>query len=448
MDIKNNIKSILDINKPKEYYINCYNELINDCRSRVVNNDLTNYLELHHIIPKCLGGSNDKENLVYMTSLEYIVAHCLLFLMYNSEEKIIFAAWSMLLLNKSTNDRKDAIDFIISNAADIRRSIYEARCRAVVYYDENNNLIRIFPSTSSVTSIGIKGKNITSTINGKRKTVAGYFWKYLEDFEKDYPDKVKEYKENEKNGILPKIHDIDEINSEFKNKYSPSPVVCYNNNFDVIKIFQTMGEAYREINSYYNSNTATTRGKVNGLISLSIRNKTICCRYYWEYLDIFKEKYPDKIENYYKTICNNNHIVLSKRIQFLVFSLANEFIRIVDSDYIRNSFGKSITNLLITSTDRYSYFKGYIIYKVEDYQNLTKLNEYFKLNNMIGNINLEFSDIIVKCDSKNNIIKRYNTLIENHAPTYNKLYLLFSERKFYYDGFYWYPINYYNKYIA
>ena len=35
-------------------------------------------MEKHHIIPKCLGGSNDRKNLVYLTPIEHYIAHRLL----------------------------------------------------------------------------------------------------------------------------------------------------------------------------------------------------------------------------------------------------------------------------------------------------------------------------------------------------------------------------------
>lgn len=35
------------------------------------------YSEIHHIIPRCLGGSNDKSNLVVLTAREHFLAHYL-----------------------------------------------------------------------------------------------------------------------------------------------------------------------------------------------------------------------------------------------------------------------------------------------------------------------------------------------------------------------------------
>jgi hypothetical protein len=50
------------------------------------------YREQHHIIPKCMGGTDDEENLVYLTAEEHYVAHQLLVKMYPDNRKLIHAA--------------------------------------------------------------------------------------------------------------------------------------------------------------------------------------------------------------------------------------------------------------------------------------------------------------------------------------------------------------------
>jgi uncharacterized protein YlaI len=45
------------------------------------------YFELHHIIPKSLGGSNKKSNLVLLTAKEHFIAHLLLFKMHTGKDK-------------------------------------------------------------------------------------------------------------------------------------------------------------------------------------------------------------------------------------------------------------------------------------------------------------------------------------------------------------------------
>ena len=46
--------------------------------NRAKNRKLSGYKERHHIIPKCLNGSNDKSNLVNLTAKEHFVVHMLL----------------------------------------------------------------------------------------------------------------------------------------------------------------------------------------------------------------------------------------------------------------------------------------------------------------------------------------------------------------------------------
>ena len=59
-------------------YLNVYNNLINKVKSegRIKSGGL--YYECHHIIPKCLGGNNLKDNLVLLTAREHFIAHKLL----------------------------------------------------------------------------------------------------------------------------------------------------------------------------------------------------------------------------------------------------------------------------------------------------------------------------------------------------------------------------------
>jgi hypothetical protein len=68
-----------------------YNALIDRARSR----EVIGYVERHHVVPKCMGGSDDKSNLVSLTPEEHFVAHQLLTKMHPDNQKLIFAAWGM-----------------------------------------------------------------------------------------------------------------------------------------------------------------------------------------------------------------------------------------------------------------------------------------------------------------------------------------------------------------
>lgn len=59
----------------------------------------TGYFEKHHILPKSIGGNNEKENLVKFTAKEHFIAHLLLTRIYpkgsTEHNKMIFALWRM-----------------------------------------------------------------------------------------------------------------------------------------------------------------------------------------------------------------------------------------------------------------------------------------------------------------------------------------------------------------
>lgn len=73
-------------------YHKIYENLIEKAKNRL----LEGYQERHHIIPKCMGGSNDRENLVGLTPEEHFLAHQLLVKMYPNNDKLIYACQSMI----------------------------------------------------------------------------------------------------------------------------------------------------------------------------------------------------------------------------------------------------------------------------------------------------------------------------------------------------------------
>jgi hypothetical protein len=59
------------------------------------NNPVYVYYEQHHILPKCLGGNNEKNNLVLLTAKEHFVCHKLLTYIYKGNRKIAQAFFYM-----------------------------------------------------------------------------------------------------------------------------------------------------------------------------------------------------------------------------------------------------------------------------------------------------------------------------------------------------------------
>ena len=65
-------------------YNKIYNQLIEKAKIRQSENRLSQYKEIHHIIPRQLGGTNDKSNLVELTAREHYIAHLLLVKIYKN----------------------------------------------------------------------------------------------------------------------------------------------------------------------------------------------------------------------------------------------------------------------------------------------------------------------------------------------------------------------------
>lgn len=77
-------------------YSKIYNDLVEKAKSRGLDKSKhEGYFEIHHILPKCLGGSDDKSNLVMFTGREHYLAHLILWKMYPKENGLFHAAWMM-----------------------------------------------------------------------------------------------------------------------------------------------------------------------------------------------------------------------------------------------------------------------------------------------------------------------------------------------------------------
>jgi hypothetical protein len=76
-------------------YKKIYDQLIQNAVMRQQNTTLNFYTERHHIVPKCMGGSNISSNLVRLTAREHFIAHKLLYKYYKTT-KLAHAWFSML----------------------------------------------------------------------------------------------------------------------------------------------------------------------------------------------------------------------------------------------------------------------------------------------------------------------------------------------------------------
>lgn len=82
-------------------YQKIHDDIINRAKDRAVDG----YTESHHITPKCMGGSDDRTNLVDLTAREHFVIHQLLVKIYPKHKGIIYAARTMTLGPRRMNNR-------------------------------------------------------------------------------------------------------------------------------------------------------------------------------------------------------------------------------------------------------------------------------------------------------------------------------------------------------
>jgi len=85
-------------------YSKQYKALIAKAQSRLVPEC---YTEIHHILPRCLGGSDLDDNLVTLTAREHCLAHLLLAKIHNHTG--LWAAVNMMTKNHSMTSRAYAI---------------------------------------------------------------------------------------------------------------------------------------------------------------------------------------------------------------------------------------------------------------------------------------------------------------------------------------------------
>jgi len=86
-------------------YQKIYNNLINRATQRATEG----YVEKHHIVPRCLGGTDAKENIVNLYPEEHYLAHLLLCKVNKGNSKLLYAAMNMTsgsMINNGNRNNK------------------------------------------------------------------------------------------------------------------------------------------------------------------------------------------------------------------------------------------------------------------------------------------------------------------------------------------------------
>jgi hypothetical protein len=90
---------------PHTYFMN-YSRIYNAIIEKAQNRNLVNtYTETHHITPRCMMGTDDKNNLVELLAREHLLCHLLLVKMNPGHRGLAKAAAAMSMKNEYTKER-------------------------------------------------------------------------------------------------------------------------------------------------------------------------------------------------------------------------------------------------------------------------------------------------------------------------------------------------------
>jgi len=142
-------------------YKKVYDDLVESRKFRGVIKRKGDGLNKHHILPKCLGGNDNKDNLVLLTFKEHIIAHHLLTFIYPDSNELLYAYLRMI--QSSHSDRKENTYKLDENGNKIPyrvslKSLEELREKSIDYLRKLNTNRKHSDETKKKLSESHKGK--------------------------------------------------------------------------------------------------------------------------------------------------------------------------------------------------------------------------------------------------------------------------------------------------
>jgi len=178
-------------------YTRVYNEIVSRGKTR----HLEGYKEKHHIVPRCMGGTNAKENIVELTAREHFVCHWLLCRIYPNDKKLAHAFWSMTKQKAPGQQR----DYTVSSrvyaeaVSNLKFTDEHKRKISISKIGNTNNKSRVFKGMKSdITEEGRKklSKLVSERQKGGKQWFGGPYTVEFEDGSmytgKSFPDLSKQ----------------------------------------------------------------------------------------------------------------------------------------------------------------------------------------------------------------------------------------------------------------
>lgn len=177
--------------------------------NKLVSKDMqTDYIEVHHIVPKCMGGTDEQSNLVKLTTKAHFLAHLLLCKIYPENIKLKFAFNMMSRVSKHNKRKLTATQYAL-----VKR--------------ENSKALSVLHSTRVRTHS--ENKNRADALRGTTKTEESK--KRMSEWQKGKPKPHLKGKKRpgiggRKKGCQGKYHGTNESNAKQsatkKRNFSPS----------------------------------------------------------------------------------------------------------------------------------------------------------------------------------------------------------------------------------
>ena len=184
-------------------YKKIYNQIVERAKNRV----LDCYNESHHIIPRCMGGSDEKENLVNLTAREHFICHRLLVQIHPDNNKLKFALWAMCNMKSKRQSR-----YVPSSR------VYESiKIEVIKLISEKKKGVKLSEEHKRKTSETLKGRKRPQEVIDKmvntRKENGGWF------HSEETKDKIKSNNGMKRQEVRDKLKGR-EISNETRKKLS------------------------------------------------------------------------------------------------------------------------------------------------------------------------------------------------------------------------------------
>lgn len=140
-------------------YKKWYDNIINNAKNRM----LSGYVEVHHVLPRSLGGTDDRENLVQLTAREHFICHVLLTKFTTGQDRYKMLHAVVIMKAKSKGQHRY-----------INSRIYE---RLKLEYSKAKKGVNVSWNTGLTIENSEKliaiGKNISKAMKGRRNWTNG-----------------------------------------------------------------------------------------------------------------------------------------------------------------------------------------------------------------------------------------------------------------------------------